>query len=53
MCESITTALLKQWSENERLTDAEKAQLFIGYLAAFPKKKTTETILNEEVQNNG
>lgn len=52
MCESIMTALQKQWTDTCRFTDEEKAQLFIGYLAAFPKKKTTETILNEEVQSN-
>ena len=45
------------WKEEIRLTDAEKAQLFIGYLAAFPKKEQMEDIepiidkMEEESEN--
>ena len=30
------------WSAETRFSDVEKAQLFIGYLAAFPKKEESE-----------
>jgi hypothetical protein len=37
--DKLTTAFEKQ---QIRFTDAEKAQLFIGYLASFPKKDADE-----------
>lgn len=37
--EQIATKLNSGWTPDTRLDDAEKAQLFIGYLAAFPKKE--------------
>ncbi len=36
--ESIATRLYKEWRPVEKFSDEEKAILFIGYLAAFPKK---------------
>lgn len=42
MCERITTMLHTNWTQATRFTDAEKAQMFIGYLAAFPKKDQEE-----------
>lgn len=41
--EGIVAKLRAAWNEKTRLNDAEKAQLFLGYLAALPKKdKTSE-----------
>lgn len=37
--ERIASELYAMWKTDIRFTDAEKAQLFIGYLAAFPKKE--------------
>lgn len=37
--EDIATRLFKVWNQETRFNDEEKAQLFIGYLAAFPKKE--------------
>lgn len=36
--EGIVARLRQSWNESTRLNDAEKAQLFLGYLAALPKK---------------
>ncbi len=38
--------LLSELTEKTRFTDLEKAELFLGYLASFPKKENT-------AQNNG
>ena len=40
--EKIATQLFEVWSAETRFSDVEKAQLFIGYLAAFPKKEESE-----------
>ncbi len=37
--EQIADALLSVLKEKQRFNDYEKAQMFIGYLAAFPKKE--------------
>ncbi len=50
--EHIATRLHESWQPETRLNDEEKAQLFIGYLAAFPKKEQTESELTPE-QNQG
>lgn len=55
--EDIATKLAAAWQPETRFNDAEKAQLFIGYLAAFPKKEQgdKESKLanqNEEVQDH-
>ena len=42
LCEKIALKLHMHWKQEIRLTDSEKAQLFIGYLAAFPKKEQME-----------
>jgi hypothetical protein len=51
--EKIATQLESAWTSSTRFNDEEKAQLFIGYLAAFPKKeqpdeKTVSQNLKEE-----
>ncbi|MEH2956819.1 hypothetical protein [Candidatus Merdisoma sp. JLR.KK006] len=57
LCEKIALKIHMHWKEEIRLTDAEKAQLFIGYLAAFPKKEQMEDIepiidkMEEESEN--
>ncbi len=40
--ENTATKLHKAWQSDVRFGDEEKAQLFIGYLAKFPKKENTE-----------
>ena len=50
VCERITTSLYAAWTPKTRFTDEEKAQLFIGYMAEFPKKAEKEK--NEEEQND-
>lgn len=55
--EDIATRLFAAWQLETRFNDAEKAQLFIGYLAAFPKKehgdeKSEPADQNEEVHNH-
>lgn len=48
LCEKIACKLQDSWTVQTRFSDAEKAQLFIGYLAAFPKKEQTKQIAEEE-----
>lgn len=50
VCEKITTSLYAAWTPKTRFTDEEKAQLFIGYMAEFPKKVEKEN--NEEEEND-
>ena len=56
--ENIATKLYRVWSQEMHFNDAQKAQLFIGYLAAFPKKdggivtKTNEAMKKEEEKIN-
>lgn len=49
MYEKIATKLYAAWRSEARFNDEEKAQLFIGYLAAFPKKEQGDN--NEEFTN--
>ena len=52
--ENIASDLHKAWKSDIHFGDAEKAQLFIGYLANFPKKenaenkKLTEDLIDEQ-----
>lgn len=46
----IADKLQLAFTEQDRFSDAEKAQLFIGYLASFPKSKKTE---DAEEANSG
>lgn len=39
ICEKTMDKLQNNWKEPMQFNDEEKAQLFIGYLAAFPKKE--------------
>ena len=48
ICEKIMDKLQNSWTAQTRFNDEEKAQLFIGYLAAFPKKEQNEEIIEEE-----
>lgn len=48
VCEKIVGKLQNNWTAQTRFSDEEKAQLFIGYLAAFPKKEQTEPNIKEE-----
>ena len=45
--ERIMTQLQGKWTPQIRFNEEEKAQLFIGYLAAFPRKEKTEPNLQE------
>lgn len=42
VCEETMDKLQSCWTAHTRFSDEEKAQLFIGYLAAFPKKEQNE-----------
>lgn len=48
ICEKIMGKLQESWTAQTRFNDEEKAQLFIGYLAAFPKKEQAEQDVEEE-----
>ena len=50
--ENIASDLHKAWQSDIRFGDAEKAQLFIGYLAKFPKKENGDLTLDENTENN-
>ena len=45
--EKIVGQLRAVWTPQTRFNEEERAQLFIGYLAAFPQKEKTEPDLNE------
>lgn len=47
--QDISNQLYEIWNPQTRLTDVEKAQLFIGYLASFPKKEKMEHTVNNEI----
>lgn len=53
--EDIVDRMKKVWRSDTRFSDEEKAQLFIGYLASFPKRKQEEnqdeTEQTEEAEN--
>lgn len=51
LCERIMTKLENNWNTQTRFNDEEKAQLFIGYLAAFSKKEQSEMNSKEETTN--
>ena len=51
ICENIMVKLQENWSPQTRFHDEEKAQLFIGYLSAFPKKEKNNTNSEEEIEN--
>ena len=51
MCEKTMGKLQNCWTPQTRFSDEEKAQLFIGYLAAFPKKEENEISTEEESTN--
>lgn len=46
--EETANQLIPTLSEKSRFSDFEKAQLFLGYLASFPKKNTENQTLGEE-----
>lgn len=50
--ERLATQLYQAWIADNRFTDEEKAQLFLGYLAAFPKNKddAVEEPITEEAE---
>ena len=48
ICEQTMDKLQNSWAPRTRFSDEEKAQLFIGYLAAFPKKEEREINSEEE-----
>ena len=48
ICEKIMGKLQETWTAQTRFSDEEKAQLFIGYLAAFPKKEQDEQNIEED-----
>lgn len=50
--ENIASDLHKAWQSDIHFGDAEKAQLFIGYLAKFPKKENGDLTLNENTEDN-
>lgn len=50
--ERIATQLYAAWGDQDRFNEEEKAQYFIGYLAAFPaKEETGGTIKNNDGGN--
>ncbi len=51
VCERIVNKLQESWTAQTRFNDEEKAQLFIGYLAAFTKKEGIEQDTEEEVEH--
>ena len=51
ICEKTMDKLQSTWTPQTRFSDEEKAQLFIGYLAAFPKKEQNEDKFEEESKN--
>ena len=51
ICEQIVDKLQNSWAHQTRFSDEEKAQLFIGYLAAFPKKEQSEKNSKEDSTN--
>ena len=51
LCEDITGKIKQNWTMQTRLNEEEKAQMFIGYLAAFPKSEKNETKTEEDTVN--
>lgn len=52
MFEQIATQLLEVWDESTRLNDAEKAQMFLGFLAAFPKRENDQESPVSEIETD-
>lgn len=50
--ERISGMLNENWSQQTRFNDEEKAQFFIGYLAAFPKNNSVNNIETKEDIDN-
>ena len=50
-CEDITGKIKQNWTMQTRLNEEEKAQMFIGYLAALPKSEKNETKTEEDTAN--
>lgn len=50
--ESIAAQLYGAWKGQTRFNEKEKAQYFIGYLAAFPKREESEKQSNGEQHEN-
>ena len=50
--EETANQLIPTLSEKSRFSDFEKAQLFLGYLASFPKKNTENQTLGDEENDN-
>lgn len=50
--EKITSQLHKVLEESVRFNDYEKAQFFIGYMAAFPKRDDTKAVTTEGESEN-
>ena len=51
LCEDITEKIKQNWTMQTRFNEEEKAQMFIGYLAAFPKSEKNETKTEEDTVN--
>ena len=51
ICEKTMNKLQSSWTPQIRFNDEEKAQLFIGYLAALPKTKEDKTDIEEKAEN--
>lgn len=51
LCEGIMGKIEQNWTMQTRLNEEEKAQMFIGYLAAFPKSEKNETNTKEGTIN--
>lgn len=51
LCEDITGKIKQNWTMQTRLNEEEKAQMFIGYLAAFPESEKNETKTEEDTVN--
>lgn len=51
LCEGIMGKIEQNWTMQTRLNEEEKAQMFIGYLAAFPKSEKNETNTEEGTIN--
>lgn len=51
MYEDIMKKIGPNWTMQTRLNEEEKAQMFIGYLAAFPKSEKNETKTEEDTVN--
>lgn len=51
VCEEIMGKIKEKWTAQTRFNDEEKAQMFIGYLAALTNTKPNETKDEEDERN--